>query len=79
MTAIFNRRDFEYNINMLTEQSRMGKIHMVETMKDILPSLLDMKKTPNGRVNFNTVDQNARLMANSVAHMFNQNTELAEE
>ena len=30
-----------------------------------------IKKTPNGRVNFTTVDQNARLMANSISEMFN--------
>ncbi len=57
---------------MLAEQSRMGKVHMVESMKDrTLHSLMAIKKTPNGRVNFTTVDQNARLMANSISEMFN--------
>jgi hypothetical protein len=60
-----NRSEFERNFYLLAEQLRLGKYHIA---KGIHLGLDKVRYLPNGRIDFLSVDESARLQANSVAH-----------
>jgi hypothetical protein len=64
-----SRKDFERNMHLLSEQMLLGRVHL--TMKSIrsLKGVSHAKYAPNKRVNLHTVNEMARLMANTVADM----------
>jgi len=62
-----NRGEFEHNLALSIESALFklknkkldpGFVHMT------LPHLKDLKFLPNGRIDFNSVDENLRLQAN---------------
>jgi hypothetical protein len=59
------REDFERNIHMLIEATKSGKFHpgKGKTAKNIFK----LRRLPNGRVNFLTVDESTRTAANLIA------------
>lgn len=61
-----NRKEFERHISMLFEGLEQGR-HHVPNNKRLINSLLDSRKSPNKRVNFLTINESVRLMANSRA------------
>jgi len=63
------REDFERNMNILSETMRQGKLFFPQGFSG--DSLLRVKKAPNGRIDFLTVDESARLNANMMAWMNN--------
>jgi hypothetical protein len=63
------REDFERNMNILAEVLAQGKLFFPQGFSG--DSLLRVRKTPNGRIDFLTVDENARLHANTMAWMNN--------
>lgn len=59
------REDFERNFNIMSEMLKQGKLHFPYGFSG--DSLLRVRKTPNGRIDFLTVDESARLNANMMA------------
>ncbi len=62
-----NRTEFEHNLALTIESALLkikneqldpGFVHMT------LPLLQELKLLPNGRIDFNSVDENLRLQAN---------------
>lgn len=75
MAPVQNRKDFERNMDQLAEQLRGGKIHFSDEMESTVKSLMDVKLCPNRRLNFHTVNEMARLMANTAANSFRYDTD----
>lgn len=63
------REDFERHMNILSETMRQGKLFFYQGFSG--DSLLRVSKAPNGRIDFLTVDEGARLNANMMAWMNN--------
>ena len=61
-----DRREFERNIAMLAEGIQRGR-HNFPRDSRVLKSLLNARYLPNKRTNFLTIDEAARLAANSRA------------
>ncbi|WP_433863825.1 hypothetical protein [Sphingobacterium thalpophilum] len=70
-----SRQEFEHNLNLLVEEGLSMDRAPDEILKSFLiftfPSLKKVKYLPNGRINFNTVDEDLRLNANSKNHLRN--------
>ena len=63
-----NRHEFEHNIFLSIEAALLRINNNIEApgfMYSILPKLAELKPLPNGRINFNQVDESLRLDANS--------------
>ncbi|WP_339922242.1 hypothetical protein [uncultured Cyclobacterium sp.] len=63
-----NRQEFEQNIFLSIEAALFRINNQIEDpgfMYSILPKLAELKPLPNGRINFNQVDESLRLDANS--------------
>jgi hypothetical protein len=67
MNSPKNRKDFERHFDILVEKIKKGKFRIPPSRK-LENSLLNVKQLPNGRINFFTIDESARLLANSLAH-----------
>lgn len=61
-----NRREFERHINMLYEGLEKGT-NNIPNDKRLINKLLNTRKTPNKKMNFLTINETVRLMANSGA------------
>lgn len=62
-----NRKDFERHFNILVEKIHKKKFR-IPPSRLLENSLLNVKKMPNRRINFCTINESARLLANSLAH-----------
>ncbi|MBB3274280.1 MULTISPECIES: AVAST type 1 anti-phage system protein Avs1c [unclassified Pseudoxanthomonas] len=62
------RVDFEERMNVLREQLRLGKMHFAHGLRGP-DSLLQVRKLPNGRIDLLSVDETARLQANTMHQM----------
>ena len=62
-----NRREFERHIDILAESIEKGRFQMPPSRR-MLNSLLNARQLPNKRSNFLTIDESARLLANSLAN-----------
>ncbi len=71
MDAPNNRKEYERNINILIESINKGRFQI--SFKKHIISLMNIKISPNRRVEFNTVDENVRLLANMEAHLSKKN------
>lgn len=69
MSKITSRKDYEHNINLLSEKMRLGVVKFTIASKKSVKGLLNARIAPNNRVNFHTINEMARLTANTVAHM----------
>ena len=69
MSKITSRKDFEHNINLLSEKMRLGIVKFSIESKKSVKGLLNARMAPNNRVNFHTINEMARLTANTVSHM----------
>lgn len=69
MSKITSRKDYEHNINLLSEKMRLGIVKFTISSKRSVKGLLNARLAPNNRINFHTIDEMARLTANTVAHM----------
>ena len=58
----FTREDFERNFNILKEQIISNKMRFCSDID--IEGLLRVRFAPNGRIDFLTVDESARLTAN---------------
>lgn len=63
-----NRKEFEKHLYILAESIERGRFHISSGFRTT-KGLLNVKKIPNKRINFKTVDESARLLANSITNM----------
>lgn len=66
---INSRKEYERNLYVLLEKMEQGKISFPYEFERQVESLLNTRKTPNRRINFTTVDERSRSLANSIAMM----------
>ncbi|MDQ1150512.1 hypothetical protein [Sphingobacterium zeae] len=71
MKAPINRIEYERNINILLESIKKGRFQT--DFKPHITSLINIKKSPNRRFEFKTIDENVRLLANMEAHLNSKN------
>jgi len=76
---IKGRKDYERNLYVLLEGMKNGKVKFSHNVRKNVKGLMDVRKTPNCRVNMLTIDEAARLTANSISMMdterFKKNSE----
>jgi len=65
------RAEFERNFQLLHRQIADGKFHVAQGLSRSLEGLARVRFLPNGRIDFLSVDESARLQAN----MMNQFSE----
>ncbi|MNL49195.1 hypothetical protein D3C87_1721100 [compost metagenome] len=65
MSTPSTRADFEERVNVLREQVRLGKMHFATGLRGP-DSLLRIRKLPNGRIDLLSIDESARLNANTM-------------
>jgi len=63
------RAEFERNFHLLHHHEQLGKIHIAENVTHALEGLERVRALPNGRIDFLSVDEMARLQANMMADM----------
>lgn len=68
------RAEFEERMNYSFEQMKQGKMHFSRQVGG-LESLLAVRYLPNGRIDLLSIDESARLHANTIFHMRNLNFE----
>jgi len=64
---INSRKEYERNLYVLLEKMEHGKASFPYELERQVESLLNTRKTPNLRINFITVDEQSRSLANSIA------------
>ena len=62
------RREFERNFHLLNEQMRRNMVHYNENTFRGMESLLHVKSLPNKRIDLLTINEMARLHANTIAN-----------
>ncbi|WP_367011494.1 AVAST type 1 anti-phage system protein Avs1c, partial [Bremerella sp. JC817] len=65
MTTPLSRHEFERAFNIAAEQMRQGKIKFAASMIELIDSLRRVRDLPNGRLDLLSIDERARLHANS--------------
>lgn len=70
------RAEFELRFHHLRETLKNGKLSIPREMGE---SFLRLKNLPNGRLDFLSVDESARLQANMMLQMSSWTEELQEE
>lgn len=68
------RAEFEERMNYLCETMKQGKMHFSREVSG-LDSLLAVRYLPNGRIDLLSIDESARLHANTIYHMRSMNFE----
>lgn len=68
MSVPMTRVDFEERMNVLREHMRLGKMHFARGLRGP-DSLLQVRKLPNGRIDLLSIDESARLHANTTYQM----------
>ncbi len=63
------RAEFERNFHLLHGQIKDGKFHIAHGLSGSLEGLARVRFLPNGRIDFLSVDESARCLANSTAHL----------
>ncbi|MBP8542971.1 hypothetical protein P4B29_06525 [Citrobacter freundii] len=62
MNIPLTRSEFEHRLHLLENHSKTGRLMLVEGVSG--ESLLKVRRLPNGRIDFLSVDETARLQAN---------------
>jgi hypothetical protein len=70
-----SREDFERHFCILEELLRNGRMSFTEGSRKSVEGLQKIRKLPNGRIDFHTVNEMARLSANSAANFENMKYE----
>lgn len=67
-----SRKDFERNMHFLSEGFERDQVKINSTNVKTIKGIKNARLAPNRRANLHTVDEMARLMANTVANMMQQ-------
>ena len=63
----YSRASFERNLNLLGEMIKSKRLHFNRGIR--LDGIYKVRRLPNGRIDFNSVDEVVRLQANMMANM----------
>ncbi len=66
------RAEFERNFYLLYKQILDGKFHVAQGLSRSLDGLSRVRYLPNGRIDFLSIDESARLLANMLNHFSEQ-------
>ncbi|WP_194758342.1 AVAST type 1 anti-phage system protein Avs1c [Priestia megaterium] len=69
MNTPSNRREFERNFHITAEIMREGKMHFSAQVNGTIDGLSRVRYLPNGRIDFLSVNEMARLHANMTANI----------
>ncbi|MCH7403819.1 AVAST type 1 anti-phage system protein Avs1c [Belliella kenyensis] len=64
-----SRKEFEHNMHLLKEKAEKGQIHLTKSSMRSIKGMMNARYAPNQRVNLHTINEMARLMANTVTQM----------
>jgi hypothetical protein len=67
MNTPCTRAEFERNFHLLRRQIEDGRLHFSKQVKHSIEGLMKVRYLPNGRIDFLSVDESARLQANMTA------------
>lgn len=67
-----SRKEFEHNMYFLKEKTEKEQIHFTTSNSRSIKGMKNARYAPNQRVNLHTIDEMARLMANTVVQMSQQ-------
>ena len=70
MPQPMSRPEFERRVDLFTEKLRIGKMEFAMGMDGLIQSLRSLRKLPNGRVDFLSIDEQARNVINTSATAF---------
>jgi hypothetical protein len=68
-----SRKEFERNMHFLSEGFERDQVKINSSNIKTIKGIKNARMAPNKRANLHTVDEMARLMANTVANMVQQN------
>ncbi|MES2063552.1 MAG: hypothetical protein V4456_16615 [Bacteroidota bacterium] len=66
---INSRKDYERNLYLLREKLDQGLVQFSYEVKRSVEGILNVRQAHNGRINLNTIDEMARMTANSIVSM----------
>lgn len=72
---ITSRKQFERNMHILSEKLSFGEVKFSEEMRKTVKGLLNIRISPNHRIDLRTIDEFARLTANSIVDMAQYRTD----
>lgn len=67
MQTPVTRAEFERRLHLLGENIKQGKFHIAQGMRMALLGIEKVRYLPNGRIDFLSVDESARLGANMIS------------
>ncbi len=67
-----SRKEFERNMHFLAEGFEKDQVKINRSNSKSIKGIKNARLAPNKRANLNTVDESARLMANTIANMVQQ-------
>lgn len=70
MNTPMTRRDFERNFNIVSELMKDGKCFFNSNTIETVEGLRKVKCLPNGRIDFLTVEESARLYVNMMGSTY---------
>lgn len=72
MSTPATREEFERRMNLLREQMRQGKMHFSAHLTRTIDGLMRVRMLPNGRIDLLSIDESARLQANTLNQFANR-------
>ncbi|BCE03458.1 AVAST type 1 anti-phage system protein Avs1c [Marinicellulosiphila megalodicopiae] len=69
MKTPMTRSEFEHNLHVLNDKMKNGNIKVAEHVS--MEGVLKVRQLPNGRIDFLSVDESARLNANMMVNLPN--------
>ena len=63
------REDFERNLFLMKERMRSGKLRIGASLHHAIRGIQRVRKLPNSRIDLLSVDECARLLANTLANI----------
>lgn len=64
-----NREEFERNFNILEESNLQGNVNIANHLTREIQGITNVRLLPNGRIDFTTVNETARSIANMISNM----------
>lgn len=74
-----SRKEFEHNMHLLMESGEKVKLIFTESSKRSVKAMMDARFGPNERPNLHTINEMARLLANTVADMASRHKQFLSE
>jgi hypothetical protein len=69
MEQPMTRSEFEHRFNVLENMIKNGRMSIAPHLSRSMEGLMNVRRLPNGRIDFLSVDEMARLHANTMSQM----------